>query len=139
MTALATNRTCILSADVAGLIKSYPVKAGAVIHKGGGVTITGGYARALTVADGTFLGISEQSVTGGTADGDVSVRVRVEYEELATTVTGIAAASQPGIVLYATDDSMAYTTDNTGAIAVGEYSGTDGSKFRVTCRGVNAT
>jgi hypothetical protein len=139
MTALATNRTSILSVGVTEFLKSYPVKAGAVIHKGGGVSSAAGFARALTVADGVFLGLAEESVTGGAADGDKSVIVRVQFEELATAITGITAASQAGVPLYAVDDSMAYTTNNSGALAVGEYSGTDGTKFRATCRGVNAT
>lgn len=55
----------------------YPVKAATAIYEGTLVMLVGGYAKPLLDASGgVFVGMAEQTVTGGAADGDVNIRVK---------------------------------------------------------------
>lgn len=106
MTALAARKVREWLADVPQIDTLIPVKAAAVIHEGSLLEFTSGAVEPVSGA-GTFAGVALDSATGGAADGDVKVRVRVlgglrvniNTDTPAITDVGVAAT-----VPEATDD-----------------------------------
>ena len=102
-----------------GEIVDVPVKATAVIYKGGLVVDKGtGYAEAGDDGSGyTFLGVAVESATGGSADGSVTVRV-YKTGSYKYTLAGGATQTNLGNLVYVSDDQTVGTS-STNSIACG--------------------
>lgn len=106
------------------------VKASAVIHKGSRLTMDTGAARPLTVADtaANYIGIAEESATGGAADGDVMVRYVRNIEEKVSAI-GTYTGANVGATVYALDDGTDLSHSNTDRIAIGKITSYQHGKF----------
>lgn len=103
-----------------GEMVSVPVKAAAVIYKGGLVVDKGtGYAEAGDDGSGyTFLGVAVEGATGNAStDGLVSVRV-YKTGSYKYTLAGGASQTNLGVIVYVSDDQTVGTT-STNSIACG--------------------
>jgi len=102
-----------------GILIDVPVLASAVIYKGALVGDDGtGFAEPVTDASTTFfLGVAAEGATGGTADGDVTVRV-YKTGTFIYTKTGGAADTDLGIAAMANDDATVAAT-STNSVQVG--------------------
>lgn len=101
------------------VLKRYPINAASVIYKGGLVVIDAdGYARpGVDTANFRVVGIATENVTGGAADGDVTVEVMSGVlVELAAT--SIAATDVPNI-MYLVDDQTFDETNPGNTVKVG--------------------
>jgi hypothetical protein len=138
MTALATTKQRIFGEGIPPLFRHYKVKTGVTIYKGAGLTHDSGYVRPLASADTVFVGIAEETIVAGSAaSGTYQVLVRVEGEELVASV-GTYTIANIGSAVYALDDSLPYSHDNTNSATVGELGAYDGTHYHVIFRGVNA-
>jgi hypothetical protein len=138
MAALTTTKNRTYGSGVPPLFRDYQVKTGVTIYKGAGLSHDAGYVRPLASADTVFIGIAEETVVAGSAaSGTYTVKVRTNGEELVTSV-GTYTVANVGSAVYAVDDSLAYTHDNTDAATVGELGSYDGTHYHVIFRGVNA-
>lgn len=106
------------------------VRAGVQIWKGARLTMTSGAVRPLTVADGAanLVGLADETVTGGAADGDVQVLVIRSAEEKVATI-GTYTAASIGSVVYGLDDGTDLSHDATSRIAIGRITSHQGGKF----------
>lgn len=105
-----------------GEIVDVPVKASAVIYKGGLLVDKGtGYAEAGDDGSGyTFLGVAVENATGGSSDGSVSVRV-YKTGNFKYTLAGGASQTNLGNLVYVSDDQTVGTS-STNSIACGYIS-----------------
>ena len=94
-----------------GDIVDVPVKANAVIYKGGLLVDKGtGYAEAGDDGSGyTFLGVAVESVTGTAADGGASVRV-YKNGSFKYTLAGGATQTNLGNLVFVSDDQTVKTS-----------------------------
>lgn len=94
-----------------GEIVDVPVKANAVIYKGGLLVDKGtGYAEPGDDGSGyTFLGVAVESVTGTSADGGTSVRV-YKTGTYKYTLAGGASQTNLGNLVYVSDDQTVGTS-----------------------------
>lgn len=95
-----------------GTVNEIPVVANDIIYEGSAVGLSSGYARPLVASD-TFVGFCEQTVdnTGGAA-GAKNVRV-IASGLIQLAVTGVAAVTDVGAAVYASDDNTFTTTAST--------------------------
>lgn len=102
-----------------GEIVDVPVKASAVVYKGGLVVDKGtGYAEAGVDGSGyTFLGVAVESGTGTSADGGTHVRV-YKTGTYKYTLAGGATQTNLGNRVYISDDQTVGTS-STNSIACG--------------------
>lgn len=116
-------------------LQVYPVNALSVIHQGALVAIdSDGYARPATdsATDLRVVGVAEESVTGGAADGDVNVRVRSGRAFLfaATSLTQAMVGTLMVVVDDNTvDDVAGATNDVPVGILINFVSATQGWVF----------
>ncbi len=110
----------------AGRRHGHPVKANAVIHQGGIVVLASGWAapartgagadNAAKAADAATLqvvGIAEESVTGGAADGDKRVSTRAGYFLFENLSTDPVTRAEIGKACFLVDDeTVAKTSPN---------------------------
>ena len=95
----------------------YGVKAAAVVYQGALAEASGNYAKKAEKAAGKrFLGIAQNNVTGGAADGDEKVTVRRRIAAQFKTVSGQVPAL--GATAYCEDDETVHD-DASGRSAVG--------------------
>ena len=138
MTALTSTRNRTYGSGVPPLFRDYKVKTGVTIYKGAGLSHDAGYVRPLASGDTVFVGIAEETVVAGAAaSGTYTVKVRTEGEELVPSV-GTYTIANIGSAVYALDDSLPYSHDNTNSATVGELGAYDGTDYHVIFRGVNA-
>ena len=132
MAALASDRN---TPSREGDIITVPVKKGAVIHAGSLVASAAGIASAPTKAASLVaLGRAEESVTGGAADGDVTVRVRRGVFAWGNSAGGGALANTDiGADAYIADDQTVTKTD-TGSSKAGKVLGVDSDGVWVETR-----
>jgi hypothetical protein len=99
------------------IIRSYPVDAGAVIYNGAIVCLDStGYAVPGATATGLLaVGIAQQSVTGGTNDGDTHVPIHTGVFRLLTDSP--FAQSDVGALAYIVDDETVSLTSTSRSIA----------------------
>lgn len=104
----------------------HPVAAGAVIHQGGLVVLAAGWAapgrtgvgadNAAKAADAATLqvvGVAEESVTGGAANGDVRVKTRAGCFLFDNLTGDLVTRSDIGKACYLVDDeTVAKTSPN---------------------------
>lgn len=139
MAALTSTKQRIFGSGVTPLFRDYPVKTGVTIYKGAGLSHDAGYVRPLASGDTVFVGIAEETVVAGSAaSGTYTVKVRTQGEELVASV-GTYTVANIGAAVYALDDSLAYSHDNTDSATVGELGTYDGTHYHVIFRGVNAS
>ena len=102
-----------------GEIVDVPVKASAVIYKGGLLVDKGtGYAEPGDDGTGyTFLGVAVESATGTASDGGVTVRV-YKTGSFKYTLAGGATQTNLGVRVYVSDDQTVGTS-STNSIACG--------------------
>lgn len=102
-----------------GQIVDVPVKALAVIYKGGLIVDKGtGYAEAGDDGSGyTFLGVAVDGGTGGATDGATSIRV-YKTGSYKFTKAGGATQTNLGAIVYISDDQTVGTS-STNSIACG--------------------
>jgi hypothetical protein len=103
-----------------GIIIDYPVKAASVIYKGGfvGAAASGLFGIALT-AGVNFIGVALEKVTGGTNDGDKTVKTLCGAV-WQWTVTATLTIANIGDVLFAIDDNpLAMTLTDTSNSSIG--------------------
>ena len=104
-----------------GLVRSFPVKAGAQIWQGGLVMLIAGVAAAAApgansgvAATEVIVGVAEHSVLGGASDGLVRVTVRTGEYLMNNSASGdLIALSNVGSAAYVVDDETVALTSNT--------------------------
>lgn len=102
--------------EVFGTDEDLPVLANAVIYRGSGVGLSGGYGRALVAGD-PFGGHAIAPVTGTAANGGALVTVRTGVYRLKVTLSGVAVTDVRKPV-YMSDDCT-YTLTPAGNSFVG--------------------
>lgn len=108
----ATQRT--ITQKDASAYHTVPVKASSVIYKGGAVSLTSaGVANALVAAE-AFAGFADQNATGGTANGDVYVRVCTRGIMSGLSITGATGY----INLVAPNNDVFMSDDNTFTLTI---------------------
>ena len=101
----------------------YGVKANVTIFAGALVQANGNHCEKAAKASGKqFLGIAQEKVTGGSADGDETVTVRrrvaAKFKTVASQVPGLGATA------YVEDDETVHDTAS-GRSALGEVVAVD--------------
>ncbi len=100
-----------------------PVKASSTCYEGAAVTDDGGNGvvdGALSASE-NFVGFVERGVINSVAtDGVVRCKVRMQGIIKDLAVTGVTAATDYGIAIYATDNGTFTTTSSTTFIQIGK-------------------
>ena len=113
--ALSKNQSTLLRD---GRQFEYGVKATAVIYQGALVQANGNHVEKAAKASGKiYLGIAQEKVTGGAADGDEKVSVRRRVAAKLKVATGRTLAL--GAAAYVVDDETV-TDQSSGATELGK-------------------
>lgn len=133
MTALGANTRRDAKKSAYDMYHRLPVSATVEIYEGAGIVLSAGYAEPATAATSlTTAGVAQERVTGGTADGDVTVLVRqgIFGPFASGTSTDLIDAGDVGASCYWIDDDTVGLTDGSSSRSIA------GTVYDVTSDGI---